>query len=71
MRDFERLNILKTYKLIPIEETEGSIKLLAPKGYNKLLLEEIRFLSGKEVDVVIVLFAVVQLFGICNPIAKR
>ncbi|WP_333784197.1 GspE/PulE family protein [Thermocrinis sp.] len=48
------MDILKTYKLIPIEETESSIKLLAPKGYNSFLLEEIRFISGKEVDVVFV-----------------
>ncbi|WP_448587667.1 GspE/PulE family protein [Thermocrinis sp.] len=46
------MDILKTYRIIPIEENETLVKLLAPRGYDEFLLEEIRFLSGKELDVV-------------------
>ncbi|MCS7307751.1 MAG: GspE/PulE family protein [Aquificaceae bacterium] len=43
------VNILKTYRLIPLEEGESFIKVLAPKGVEPLLLEELRFSIGKEV----------------------
>ncbi len=46
------MDILKFYRLVPIEEGESTIKLLAPKGYSELLLEEIRFLSGKDLEVI-------------------
>ncbi len=43
------MDILRTYRLVPLEEGEGYIKLLVPKGYDPLVLEEVRFSLGKEV----------------------
>ncbi|MFN7065544.1 MAG: GspE/PulE family protein [Aquificaceae bacterium] len=43
------VNITKGYKLIPLEEGEGSVRVLAPKGVDPLVLEELRFSLGKEV----------------------
>ena len=45
------MNILRDYRLIPLEETGGYIKILAPKNFNHEDVEEIRFLTGKEVRV--------------------
>ena len=46
--------MLKDYRVIPLEEDEKRLKLLAPEGYDPLLLEELRFLLGNEIDVVLV-----------------
>ncbi|QWK13902.1 MAG: GspE/PulE family protein [Aquificota bacterium] len=43
------MDILRTYRLVPLEEGEGYIKLLVPKGFDPLVLEEVRFSLGKEV----------------------
>ncbi|MGC8852504.1 MAG: GspE/PulE family protein, partial [Hydrogenobacter sp.] len=45
------MDIIKTYRLIPIEEGESYIKLLVPKGYDVFSVEEIRFITGKSVEV--------------------
>ncbi|MEZ0360903.1 MAG: GspE/PulE family protein [Hydrogenobacter sp.] len=45
------MDFIKTYRLIPVEEGESYIKLLAPKGYDPFAVEEIRFLTGKYVEV--------------------
>ncbi|ADC89887.1 type II secretion system protein E [Thermocrinis albus DSM 14484] len=45
------MNLLKDYRLIPVEETEEYIKLLAPEGYDPLVLEEIRFITNKDLRV--------------------
>ncbi|MGB9874212.1 MAG: GspE/PulE family protein, partial [Hydrogenobacter sp.] len=45
------MDIIKTYRLIPIEEGENYIKLLVPKGYDVFSVEEIRFITGKSVEV--------------------
>ncbi len=47
------MNILKDYRLIPLEETEESIKLLVPEDYDHQKVEEIRFLTGKDVELVV------------------
>ncbi|ADO46191.1 type II secretion system protein E [Hydrogenobacter thermophilus TK-6] len=44
------MDILKTYRLVPVEEGEDYIKLLVPRGYDPLVIEEIRFLTGKSVE---------------------
>jgi type II secretion system protein E (GspE) len=49
-----KVNVLRDYRLIPLEEDEKRLKLLAPEGYDFFLLEELRFLLGKEIDVVFV-----------------
>ncbi|MDW8032263.1 MAG: GspE/PulE family protein [Aquificaceae bacterium] len=43
------VDILRTYRLIPLEEGEGYLKVVAPKNVEPLLLEELRFSTGKEV----------------------
>lgn len=43
------MNILEEYKLIPLEETEEYIKILCPVSVDLNLIEEIRFITGKEV----------------------
>ncbi|HAV39721.1 MAG TPA: type II secretion system protein GspE, partial [Aquificaceae bacterium] len=43
------MDILRTYRLVPLEEGEGYIKLLVPKGFDPLVLEEVRFSLGKEI----------------------
>ncbi len=43
------MNILKEYKFIVESEDENQIILLVPENYNFLLVEEIRFKSGKNV----------------------
>ncbi len=48
------VDILKTYRLVPLEEDEGFLKVLAPRGVNPLTLEELRFSLGKEVIPVFV-----------------
>ncbi|MFZ8859520.1 MAG: type II secretion system protein GspE, partial [Thermocrinis sp.] len=49
-----KVNVLRDYRLIPLEEDEKRLKLLAPEEYDFFLLEELRFLLGKEIDVVFV-----------------
>jgi type II secretory ATPase GspE/PulE/Tfp pilus assembly ATPase PilB-like protein len=49
-----KVNVLKDYRLIPLEEDEKRLKLLTPEGYDPFLLEELRFLLEKEIDVVLV-----------------
>jgi general secretion pathway protein E len=49
-----KVDVLKDYRVIPLEEDEKRLKLLAPEGYDPFLLEELRFLLGKEIDVVLV-----------------
>jgi general secretion pathway protein E len=49
-----KVDVLKDYRVIPLEEDEKRLKLLAPEGYDFFLLEELRFLLGKEIDVVLV-----------------
>ncbi len=48
------MDILKDYRLVPLEEGEDFIRLLVPKNFNHEDLEEIRFLTGKEVRVKVV-----------------
>lgn len=48
------MDLLKNYRLIPLEETEESIKLMAPKNADPFVLEEIRFLTKKRVEAVFV-----------------
>ena len=45
------MNILRDYRLIPEEEGEDYIKLLVPENFNHEDVEEIRFLTGKDVKV--------------------
>jgi len=45
------MDIVKTYRLIPIEEDQHRIRLLVPKGYDVFSVEEIRFITGKSVEV--------------------
>ena len=49
-----KVNVLRDYRVIPLEEDEKRLKLLAPEGYDPFLLEELRFLLEKEIDVVLV-----------------
>lgn len=49
MFNFFIMNILKEYRIIPIEETFDTIKLLCPKNVDMSLIEEIRFITGKEI----------------------
>ncbi len=43
------VEIVKSYRLVPVEEGEGFIKVLAPRGVNPIVLEELRFSLGKEI----------------------
>jgi general secretion pathway protein E len=43
------MNILRDYRLIPEEEGEDYIRLLVPENFNHEEVEEIRFLTGKDV----------------------
>ena len=43
------MDLLRTYRLVPLEEGEGYIKLLVPKDFDPLVLEEVRFSLGKEI----------------------
>ena len=36
-----KVNVLRDYKVIPLEEDEKRLKLLAPEGYDFFLLEEL------------------------------
>ncbi|MDQ7038606.1 MAG: GspE/PulE family protein [Aquificota bacterium] len=45
------MNILRDYRLIPEEEGEDYIRLLVPENFNHEDVEEIRFLTGKDVRV--------------------
>ncbi len=47
-------NLLKSYRLIPLEEGEGFIKVMVPEGIDPLIIEDLRFSSGKEVIPVFV-----------------
>ncbi len=48
------MNILKEYRLIPLEEKNGTLRLLVPSSYNPLDVEEIRFRTGKDIELVVV-----------------
>jgi len=48
------MNILKDYRLIPLEESDGVLKLLVPASYRENDVEEIRFLTGRDVELVVV-----------------
>ncbi len=43
------VEIVKNYRLVPVEEGEGFLKVLAPRGVNPLVLEELRFSLQKEI----------------------
>ncbi len=43
------INLVKNYRLVPVEEGEGFIKVLAPRGVDPIVLEELRFSLGKEI----------------------
>lgn len=45
------MNIVKDYRFIPEYEDESQIVLLVPENYNFLHVEEIRFLTGKNVII--------------------
>ncbi|EDP74518.1 type II secretion system ATPase GspE [Hydrogenivirga sp. 128-5-R1-1] len=47
------MNILKEYRLIPLEEQNGTLKLLVPKSFSEEEVEEIRFRTGKDVELVV------------------
>ncbi len=47
------MNILKDYRLIPLEEENGRLKLAVPKSYRAEDVEEIRFLTGKDIELVV------------------
>ncbi len=48
------MNILRDYKLIPLEEGENYIQILCPEGFDLTIIEEIRFLKVKEIFLKIV-----------------
>ncbi|HHJ64606.1 MAG TPA: type II/IV secretion system protein [Aquifex aeolicus] len=48
------MNILRDYRLIPLEERDGLLRILAPESYRAEDVEEIRFLTGKDVELVVV-----------------
>ena len=48
------MNILRDYRLIPLEEENGLIRLMVPENYDYLQVEEIRFRTGKDVELVVV-----------------
>ena len=45
------MNILRDYRLIPLEERENSLLLAVPQSYDPLDVEEIRFITGKEIEL--------------------
>jgi len=47
------MNILKEYRLIPLEEENGAIKLLVPESFREEDVEEIRFRTGKDIELVV------------------
>lgn len=47
------MNILKEYRLIPLEEENGVIRLAVPRSYSYEDVEEIRFRTGKDVELVV------------------
>ncbi|WP_457601490.1 GspE/PulE family protein [Hydrogenivirga sp.] len=47
------MNILKEYRLIPLEEENGSLRLLVPESFRAEDVEEIRFRTGKDVEIVV------------------
>jgi hypothetical protein len=38
-----KVDVLKDYRVIPLEEDEKRLKLLAPEGYDPFFLEELSF----------------------------
>ncbi len=48
------MNILRDYRLIPIEESNGLLRLMVPESYRKEDVEEIRFITGKDIELVVV-----------------
>jgi len=48
------MNILKDYRLIPLEERENLLRLMVPESYRREDVEEIRFLTGKDIELVVV-----------------
>jgi len=48
------MNLLKEYRLIPLEEGPSTLKLLVPKSFREDKVEEIRFRTGKDVELVVV-----------------
>ncbi len=47
------MDILKDYRLIPVREEKDFIELLVPEGFAPEKVEEIRFLKGKDVKLLI------------------
>ncbi len=47
------MNILKEYRLIPLEEQNGRLRLLVPESFKEEDVEEIRFRTGKDVEIVV------------------
>lgn len=47
------MNILREYRLIPKEEENGVLKLLVPRSFKEEVIEEIRFRTGKDVELII------------------
>lgn len=47
------MNILKEYRLIPLEESNGRLKLLVPENFQEEKIEEIRFRTGKDIELVV------------------
>ncbi len=43
------MNLLKDYRVIPLEETDAYVKVMVPRSVDPFLLEEIRFNLSKEV----------------------
>ncbi len=48
------MNILKEYRLIPLEEDDRRIKLMVPPNFKDEDVEEIRFLTGKDIELIVV-----------------
>jgi general secretion pathway protein E len=48
------MNILRDYRLIPLEEKNGLLRLMVPDNYSFQDVEEIRFITGKDIELVIV-----------------
>ncbi|RLJ71273.1 general secretion pathway protein E [Hydrogenivirga caldilitoris] len=47
------MNILREYRLIPKEEENGVLKLLVPRSFKEEVIEEIRFRTGKDIELII------------------
>ncbi len=47
------MDILKEYRVIPLEEKEHTLKIAVPSSYNPQDIEEIRFRSGKDIELVL------------------